>query len=54
MGTSTISDIEAEEDKLENYGEKLDSEASRNRKTLQTANNTALEDAIYYLSLIHI
>lgn len=48
VGTSTISDIKAKKAQLEQFALKLDSEeGTLKRKTARSANNTALEDAMY-------
>lgn len=45
VGTSTITGIKAKKDELEKLGLKLDSEDGlKNRKTLRTANRSALAD----------
>lgn len=48
VGTSTISDIKVKRSQLEQFASKLDSEeGTLKRKTARSANNKALEDAMY-------
>ena len=48
IGKSTICDIKRNKDKLASFASKLDStEGSSKRKTMKTASNTRLDDALY-------